>query len=433
MGANAVWLSLAEWRKGTRSGLISVPKRILNVDPNGARARLDDGLNWDRTLRVLASLGAYRTMTAEQLAFSSGVATVGTGRSALMSDLFSLGLVDIGEYPRPFATSANARANTIMYRPSRTRSFDANIAPRCTYEEWVSVTGGLGWDSSGQYDRHNILTTELALRAVELLPQVSATLGERQSSASLLAYESVGTPAPPAAARRSADATLLRGDGMRIAVELTASTGAFFDTKVERWAQMLSTRRYNDTGLVVVFLLAPNSDVKGSTKTHSLRRAVSHSMRKASGLYRGLPNDPTYARMYLATWEEWFPDRGTASREFLYLSAGQMASDDQWLPTSLMDASTFPGPSNPDLRRGLSNLAGLRQTPAWSLPKLGQAPELWRYAAASSPVQTGESFNPEPVGAFGTVRPPERMLPSEGRGVSAKRGPALSAKMEAAS
>src|SRR5690625_7380734 len=36
-----------------------------------------------------------------------------------------------------------------------------------TFAEHLAVTGGQGWDSEHRFDRHNVLTTELALRAAE--------------------------------------------------------------------------------------------------------------------------------------------------------------------------------------------------------------------------------------------------------------------------
>lgn len=430
-GSSAAWTTYATWRRQRDAGIADTPRALLDPDPQKALDRLASGREWDRILRVVAALTSFRTLTAEQLACVTGIEQIGTGRSTLMADLFSMGLVDIGEYQRPFASPSRARfGGRVLYRPGRPAAAAKLIEPLCTFEELASVTGGQEWSSSGQYDRHNILTCEAMLRVAEFAPQIVGVLGERFATTALAAYSSVGDPAPPEAEHRRADGMLIREDGMRIVVELTASVSKGFNAKVEKWAAALASRRYDRTGVVVLFLAAPISDAQRARGSKPLAVEIEGQVRIAASKYRGVPMDPTVSRMAVAKWEDWFPERGAASREMLVGEVARIsAATGEWERARLLDPAHFPRPGNDALREGLRNLAGMRQTPPWMLDRLGEAPELWRHATPA--FRTGEPFAPAPQTGIGTIATlPPRMLPAGPRGVAFASGRQGAAKMD---
>src|SRR5699024_12495167 len=106
-----------------------------------------------------------------------------------------------------------------------------------TFAEHVAVTGGQGWDSAHRFDRHNVLTTELALRVAEFC-DVATVLGEKQMGLPALLDAAEINPAQEDLGRKL-DAGLVRRDGLLIAIETTASVGESFRRKVTKWAQSL--------------------------------------------------------------------------------------------------------------------------------------------------------------------------------------------------
>lgn len=100
-------------------------------------------------------------------------------------------------------------------------------------------------------------------------------------------------------------------DGARIAVELTASTGKTFDTKVRRWAEFLSNRWMADTGLVVVFVVATRPDKL--VNTGEVMVQVKKSIAAAARDHAGLNFDRTAERIFVVDWRTWIRFRGTKS------------------------------------------------------------------------------------------------------------------------
>ncbi|WAB84973.1 hypothetical protein OVN20_05325 [Microcella daejeonensis] len=391
-----------------------------------AHLHLDEELAWSRILGarisvyldVLAVLDSWRTATAEQLAALSGVAEVATGRSFVMADLFAVGLVDVGVFASALGGGGRA-ARAELYRPSRTNVFDRQLAPKLTRAEWVSVTGGHPFSSSSQFDRHNILTTELALRAVEM-GELGAAMGEKLSSWDLLAHSGVGFPAATGRARH-ADATLIRPDGLRIAIEMTASTSPSFQQKVKRWATLLHHRRMADSGLVVLFVVAgrPDMQVRPAEALGDVRKAIAAAVRDSPGV----SFDRTAERMMAASWLDWFPTPGQVEPSFLDLAAyrptGPVGAT--WEPISPMDELELPlEPSARfDPTAVFDNVPGLRSQPAALRREATRQlwPEAVRAAGftsipAPAPARPG-TYQGRPLGAArgasSTARAPKRL------------------------
>nr|WP_249336228.1 hypothetical protein [Sinomonas gamaensis] len=228
-----------------------------------------------------------------------------------------------GRSPLPVPSALRSRG--AIYRPSTTGAFEKHIVPTLTWPEWVAVTAGYPWSGGSQFDRHNILAAELALRAAEYLPEVGAVLGEKLSTMDLYAGSGLGKEWP-ATDNRRADGTLVRNDGLRIAIEVTATASAALEKKVRRWAELLRERPLETSGLVVVFVAAPHPDRPkgtGSDPVHGLYRRIA----KVLSAFPRTGADSPAARIGVVSWDEWFPARHELSEDFFTLAADFALAD----------------------------------------------------------------------------------------------------------
>lgn len=415
-GSSAAWLSANLARRQAQSGLGRIPAWM-----NQAEDQLVGSLNMprrrDARLGAMSAIDVWRTLTGEQLAAFTGFGELANPRAAAMGELFAAGICDIGQFNTGLAYAKSAGN---IYRPSRTNRFDRDIAPRLTYPEWVSVTAGHPWESGSQYDRHNILAAELALRVAEWC-EIGAVTGEKLSSWDMLAHTGAGF-APQSGVQRAADATLIRTDGARIAVELTASTGKSFDRKVRGWAQLLSNRRMADTGLLVVFVVATRPDKL--VNTGEVMTQVRQSIANACRDNPGVNFDRTAARIFVADWRDWFPTTKQLAPGFLSLEAQRPTgpSGDLWEKASMLDPFDTPFEATDDgrARSVLDNLSLIRSVPPWL--RTGRGPVLWPHPIK----ELGFTGIPVPApselsrhvglalgagkGSVGPTRPPARLL-----------------------
>jgi len=360
-GAHAQWVTREHSERLEAAGIAARRPRHLRTDPVVAAGRVD--ADWDAKLNLLGVLSSWRTVTAEQAAAFTNQGTSSAAAARVVGDLFALDVVDTGAIWTPGGAGAEA-SRAMMLRPSASPVFDRLLRPRMSYAEWVSVTGGMRFLTGGQYDRHNVLTAELALRAAEFLP-VGTVLGERQSQVNTLAYTSVGVPEPPGRSQQTADAVLVRPDGLRIAVEMTASVGATgFARKAEMWARTLARRPLADTGLVVVFVVADrvgDGHGMGQSMGNSVRKKVARAVR----LNPGVASNRTAERMFVVDWQDWFPNRGELADDFLWLRAQRPTGlNGAWEVADLLDVLDVPSPDRMvDATAVIGNAAGLRSVP----------------------------------------------------------------------
>ncbi|TFD75412.1 hypothetical protein E3T54_11815 [Cryobacterium sp. Sr8] len=327
-------------------------------------------------------IDSWRTVTGEQLAAITGDTASAGARSRTMAELWAAGIADQGSLTGGMSATGSDR-RTLLYRPSRTKNFDRDVSSRITYPEWISVTAGLPWASGGQYDRHNILAAELALRIAEYC-EAGAVVGEKLSTWDLLAYRGAGQAAPPAGMQRAADATLIRTDGARIAVELTASMTGALEKKVRAWAELLNRTRTADTALAAVVFVVATPPGKKLNRGEAVAR-VRTVVQKAARDYSGIIGDRTQSRMFVVSWEDWFPSAHHASPEFFTLEAWRpsgapFSPTTLWEKASLLDV--FDTPFEPlypeDALAVLDNLTGVRSVPRWL--RTGNPPQLWPMA-----------------------------------------------------
>lgn len=366
-GAQASWLnrSLVQRLAATSRRPATVPdmdvpiaEAVADVADPGNRQRHTPQTRRAR-LRALAAVQMWRTVSAEQLA-----AFTGSARAAgpvLLTPAFRAGLVERGSLLSEITPTRKPGLNH-LYRPIDNPVAVRELADHLNYSEMVALTAGHGWTRGPQNDRHNVLAAELALRVAEFC-QAGAVLGESVSNLALLA-----TDRHDPAANSRADGTIVRSDGLRIAIELTSSIGVGFSAKVRHWARVLDEAGGAGSGLAVVFVDASTPD-----RTGRLRKGTFTSMRAEVGraayeipgaVRRGVPE-----RMAVARWEWWFPRPNAMTASFLTLRAERPTGPParRWESVHLLDIFDL-GFDPTDPRRfaaAADNARGLWGVPSW--------------------------------------------------------------------
>ncbi|RYC10546.1 hypothetical protein [Nocardioides zhouii] len=314
---------------------------------------------------LLGVVNGWSTCTAQQAAALIGDARLRHHLSHPAALCIRANLIDTTA-PNEWTTrAADALA---LYRPATGAAF-SQATPDLTSAEWIAITGGQPFGGRGHHDRHNVLATEVGLRAAEYT-LAGAVLGEAFSTANLLAGDGAGRKRIDTPAR--ADLTVVRNDGLRIAIELTATTSPHFKRKVEQMVKLLAQSPLEHTGLTVIFLIAPSLELtEGEWET--IRRTVYKEILRACRKHPGMGLDPTMARIGVATWREWFPSMHTVSDGFFTLRADRLRPWDSygrikdWETADFVDrASVSFTPADPQaVREVITNARALGQSPHW--------------------------------------------------------------------
>ncbi|GGG68065.1 hypothetical protein GCM10011374_35450 [Kocuria dechangensis] len=311
-------------------------------------------------IAALGVLDSWRTVTAQQLCAFTGSSEFAARTKPVPRAFFDGGVLDIGGFPRALQRSSTAT----LYRPSPTTSFNTHLAPRLTYPEWLAITGGTGWSTGHQFDRHNILAAELALRAAEYTSMVP--LGEKFASVDLLAHSGLGKPVN-LAGNRTGDGVLVRDDGLRVVFEITSSAHHGVEAKVEKWARLIAERPLETSGLVVIFVLVPHPDVTRNRQTPA--SVASATKKKIGHVLRSFPSrspDAPANRIGVVSWADWFPAAGTFTEAFLTGTADFPGEDlGQWRTQDLFMDYAFQPWSGFDATAVLDNVNALGATPHW--------------------------------------------------------------------
>lgn len=369
-GSQVSWTSRALMQRLADAGVGQLRRSDARVSPEQAAAAMCVPKLRARRCAVLAAIGLWRTLTAEQIAAIVGAPALAKSPADLRTS-WSAGLVEEGRFGSAMAGGRYRKGRSTVYRPVDSPAF-TQFADMLPYNEWLSVTAGRPWKSGSHHDRHNLLAAELGLRVAEFA-EVGTVFGETLSGFDLLSAHP-GSPGGVVGTGQHADAdlTCVRTDGMRIAVELTASTGPDFTRKVQRWAQLLMDTDPDDNGLTVVFVEAANPDrVSHTNEWNSIRTAVANAAYSIPGSMRRRVQQ----RMAVARWRDWFPAPLAASRGFRVLAAEVPSGPHgaRWNPVSLLDPieHTFD-PRDPDastaVLRTTANLVGV---PHWLRPGPG--------------------------------------------------------------
>ncbi|HEX9225148.1 MAG TPA: hypothetical protein VF885_00655 [Arthrobacter sp.] len=362
-GSQAVWATAAMERVRVDAGTGPVRRRHRMPRAEAMRQLTSNKGRADR-LAGWSVLDSWRTVSAEQMAAFTGSAVFLDPDCNNIAASFCTDVLDLGTYSHPSRRLPGMNRGT-LYRPGNSDAFEQLIAPTLTFPEWVSVTGGTPWSTGGQYDRHNMLAAELALRAAEYLP-VGAILGEKHASVDLLAGSGLGRSVKNPDNRR-ADGVLIRPDGMRIAYELTATASTAFENKVRRWARIISERPLETSGLTIVFIAAPHPDRADTGRDP--RSEIYRRLTKVLTEFPGTGKDSPAARIGVATWDEWFPARHEISESFFTLTADFALGDgrgaQKWVPRELLGGYDFEPWHTFDAKAVVENAPLIAASPHW--------------------------------------------------------------------
>lgn len=357
---------MRQWEAGL---LPPAAARPLEVSVSEAMDRIVSDAR-RRRLAHLAAVGMWRTATLQQVAALTGQPHLLTAHSVDRDLLWASGLIERGIV----VTAAHSRLPPLE-RPDPRGDFDA-LAERLSFAERVAVTGGQPWKWGSQYDRHNVLTTELGLRIAEFAP-VATVFGESLAGVDLL----LGGTGRSGAGSRSGDMVIIRPDGFKIVVEVTATVTPDFRTKVRRWASVLTSRRQADLAVCFVEIAHPDRRDTTTEVQRLLRRAVTEAAH--AGLDAADARVPEL--MSVARWQEWFPEPGRVDPGFVRLAAWRPTGPygNPWEPVDLADPADlrFMAPSSEDRAASeavVSNARLLLGTPYWTRLGQGHQPDLHR-------------------------------------------------------
>src|SRR5699024_1959786 len=154
--------------------------------------------------------------TREQLAAITGSAVMARTYPASQSAPLSARLLSHGHVSAGMNRLAPARDRVSTWAAGDHVAAVARHRTSPTFAEHIAITGGQGWDAEHRFDRHNVLTTELALRVAEFC-HVATVLGEKPMGLpSLLA--AAGIEAAQSDLGRKPDAGIIRRDGLVIGI-----------------------------------------------------------------------------------------------------------------------------------------------------------------------------------------------------------------------
>lgn len=370
-GSTGDWYSVEDFRALAAIDQVAVP-RWLRMSAEEARERVLASKNRESVYRVIAALDQWRTMTVEQLEAVTDIAKFTFGDRSLLATMWNAGLIELCEMGSLFRPGERHH-NGLLVRPTRPGAMLRELVEQMSYSEWLSTSAGMTFDADRQFARHNILATELGLRMAEF-GNVGTVLGEKLSSMSLLAYSGVGDPVPTTGVNNGADLTLVRNDGLRIAVEVTASvSGGWLYDKVERLVRIMHQRPLAHTGLCVLFVIAPRREIVLNEPREMLRK-VKKDIQKAVHAFPGKHFDPTAARIGVVSWPDLFPDGESAAPDLRQLPIerptgpgyiGDPNAENVWERAYFLDPSSVPfTPDNPEAMTAVvDSAAGLRGVP----------------------------------------------------------------------
>lgn len=303
-------------------------------------------------LITLGTVNLWRATTSQQIVALTGQPGLNSSRSDETELLFDAGLIQRGRF-----TYAGRSLDSMpeIFRPNPSAD-TVDLRQHLRFADWVGTL--VGQSISGhQYDRHNLLATEISLRAAEICP-LRSVLGETLATWSRL-FPSRLQPNP----HRSADAVWIRSDGLKIAVELTATVTVATIKKIDQLADLLARDTAKST--VVLFVVAPRP---GQDHELDVGRRLRQAIRKSARSSRTRVLAEVSDRLIIATWKSWFPATGLVSREFVRLRAQRYSStDDEWVDADLLDPFDVPfdGAGSLEVAQTDTNLNSVLGAPWW--------------------------------------------------------------------
>ncbi len=292
------WLNAPAMEQAIKHGVAKMP---ANMTPTPHVQALSNVRSLHRRASIVACALMWGSLTVEQVC-----AITSLDEKTVLRDtraLYRCGVLDVGN-PAPVGPWSWSRRTLIC--PGLKNSAMKHVG-QVSWPVYLSMTADRPWAKPSATARHNVLTTELALRCATWLNM--RAVGENLSTVE----DFIGRPTTQT---KRADATLIRSDGGRIAIEMTASfSKSTTPYKLSSWAQILANNPQEK--FMVLFVCAPPID---SNKT-SMESQVRFAMRKACATYPGPLSNPTKNRMAVVSWEDWFDAHKEVSDDFFSLPA----------------------------------------------------------------------------------------------------------------
>ena len=305
-------------------------------------------------LRILAAIYHWHVLTTEQIASLVGTKSI----EADLRALWQAGLVWQGSVaPRMLWTE---KASPVLWRITPSVNI-GRLLHEMTPWERLGVLAGPEWQPQVPHVVHDLVATDITLRAAELVPSVAAVYGERLSGADRL----TGLPAGVTGLARG-DAVWARSDGLRIVVELSTAAYKQGYAKAGRWARVLEADR--SRSLFVLFVSA----VHPVHRSHALawseqayRRAVAEAAwSSVAAVDAGVPE-----RMGVVSLADWAPAPMRVVPNFADLPVWRPTGPpgDRWQQADLADQSqvTFAPVDTDEALAPIRNAAKVYAMPWW--------------------------------------------------------------------
>lgn len=326
-GSQATWTSIGELQRRNKALDRRMPAAIMDYDE--AVEYLRHHTPRHRILAMLSLLDSWGAMTAEQLVAFTGAASMRNPKDKAIMALFSAGLINVGRLSNAMENVLNA-PHAAIYQGRKLRTqLRRIIKDNWTAAEYLQVDGGPSKISSpGWQDRHNILASELCLRAAESLPEATMIFGERWSSTdSMYPHKArgIGQFARKAHQMPSrGDGTIILNNGMRVVIEV--HNPAFLpkpviDKKVMRWAKHIADNPLKTSGLMVLFVSSLWPEELRADGTNPAIAHIMESLRRMADRYPGKGPDSPASRIGVASWHDLFPAEHEIAQDFYKLTA----------------------------------------------------------------------------------------------------------------
>ena len=329
-GSTLDWASRRDAQRMVEAAAMMRLRPSLQIPEADAWARIET--TREKALRIVGALQQWRSMTAEQAEALTGIHNIDEGRTSWMRTLWAADLLDFAAAGTLLGTyQSTAR----LMRVSLASPAFARLLEGTTLAEFIAATGGRPLGQNRQYDRHNILTVELMLRVAEFT-KMAAVVGELFSTYDLLLFGGTGR------SLKSSDATLIREDGLRVAMELTA---AHVEGRKKVAGVAATLREARRPEVLVLFVNATGNTATG----RAFERAI-----EAEGY--GVRD-----QIAIVDWTRWFPDEGHVAADFAKLPA-QFFNGTTWSERSIMGLPTL---TDSALLEAIRAAAGLHGTPHW--------------------------------------------------------------------
>lgn len=315
---------------------------------------------WNRALLLLGALNSFGVITNNQAAAFVGDPALADPCSRVVSRLYASDLVRISS-PYVGQSLGGAGEGTTAYQIGDRKAL-RRLRSRLTPGESTAFSGARAVHDRSINIRHDILGAELALRAADLL-KIGTVLGPQFSTFPDL---TAGCD-KPSKSKGESDLTLVRDDGVRVTIEITATLGERFKEKVQRIVRTVSEAPMASSGLVVIFLLAPAASMS-ERDLKKMRKRVYHAIADAVDEFPFSGNRLTAERIGIATWREWFPAPLVASERFGRLTVDRLTGRGRtWEEADLWDPAALPFEPHQsfDARAIIKSSALMGQTPSW--------------------------------------------------------------------